>query len=586
MIVELLGMPGSGKSTWARALEAEGKWVRVRIQSRLELCLYAGLFLIRHPVSAWKQWCYLFRFRGDSSLWYTKFMNLYVMHHAKYMKASMMSHAVLDQGHLQNLLSLFDGDVSLEVVREYLAILPRPDLVLLFDTSSHVCRERVALRTHRPRHSLMNDASYDAWMTANEARFLALRELLPVTHQSEVVVMGCEEASRALVRNFRPIRFVMHVRMPTEKAHGLQIAKTLEALHEAGEHVELWIPVRQNPLTQNLFEYYHLRGRFPVRTLWSGEVLRTASTFGAVAYWMDGLFFALRVCVERLDAGAVYYTRSPLLAWVLSWRGCHVYFEAHSWPESKVRVFRAMLARVTRIIANSEGTKKVFVEHGFPSVVVVENGVDVEHFASSLTPASARHTLGIRDDERIILYAGSFARWKGVATLYVAWSRVASQFPLTTLYFVGGTMAELASHRECRGIFQDTRTRIVPHQSVSQIPFYLRSADVLCIPNEAVSEESVRYTAPIKLYEYIASRRHILASDLPSIHAIAKDAVTYVPAGDVDAWGKAIGEALAVAPHDTLLPAIPIPTWSDRARKLSRICALPPDTTAVAESVL
>ncbi len=570
MIVELLGMPGSGKSTWARALEAEGKWVRVRIQSRLELCLYAGLFLIRHPVSAWKQWCYLFRFRGASSLWYTKFMNLYVMHHAKYMKASMMSHAVLDQGHLQNLLSLFDGDVSLEVVREYLAILPRPDLVLLFDTSSHVCRERVALRTHRPRHSLMNDASYDAWMTANEARFLALRELLPVTHQSEVVVMGCEEASRALVRNFRPIRFVMHVRMPTEKAHGLQIAKTLEALHEAGEHVELWIPVRQNPLTQNLFEYYHLRGRFPVRTLWSGEVLRTASTFGAVAYWMDGLFFALRVCVERLDAGAVYYTRSPLLAWVLSGRGCHVYFEAHSWPESKVRVFRAMLARVTRIVANSPGTQAVFKQAGFLDVVIAENGVDLSLFDASLTQSSARTYLGLPATGFLIVYTGSFARWKGVATLYSAWHTIAQEHPNTTLYLVGGEVSDLLRFPECAHVINDTRTVVISHQHLESIPYFLRAADVLVIPNEAVHQESISYTAPIKLYEYLAARRPILASNLPSIRSIAGEHATYVPPGDIDQWALALRDAITHPTHRVTSP-LHIPTWKDRARVLSAL---------------
>ena len=105
MIVELVGLPGSGKSTFARTLEGEGKWKRARVSGNIELLWYSKLFCLRHPVSAYHQLCWLIRHRGHRALWYTKFVNLSLVHNAKYMKARGMQNALSDQGHLQNVMS-------------------------------------------------------------------------------------------------------------------------------------------------------------------------------------------------------------------------------------------------------------------------------------------------------------------------------------------------------------------------------------------------------------------------------------------------------------------------------------------------
>ena len=51
---------------------------------------------------------------------------------------------------------------------------------------------------------------------------------------------------------------------------------------------------------------------------------------------------------------------------------------------------------------------------------------------------------------------------------------------------------------------------------------YTEIADVLVLPNSAKDKMNL-YTSPIKMFEYMASKRPIVASSLPSIKEILSD---------------------------------------------------------------
>ena len=54
----------------------------------------------------------------------------------------------------------------------------------------------------------------------------------------------------------------------------------------------------------------------------------------------------------------------------------------------------------------------------------------------------------------------------------------------------------------------------------SEIPLYLKAADCLVITGTAKDERSFRFTSPLKLFEYMASARPIVASDTESIREV------------------------------------------------------------------
>ena len=71
----------------------------------------------------------------------------------------------------------------------------------------------------------------------------------------------------------------------------------------------------------------------------------------------------------------------------------------------------------------------------------------------------------------------------------------------------------------------------VGHRPHADIPQYLRAADVLVLPNKDGFAMSERHTSPLKLFEYMASGRPIVSSDLPSIREVLseEEAVFFKP---------------------------------------------------------
>ena len=85
--------------------------------------------------------------------------------------------------------------------------------------------------------------------------------------------------------------YIANARMPTEKAHGIQIAKMCEAFIEAGVNVTLVVPQRATD-QRSLREYYSLRVEVPLVRLpaldWYGK-----GRFGYVIASLSFMFSCL-----------------------------------------------------------------------------------------------------------------------------------------------------------------------------------------------------------------------------------------------------------------------------------------------------
>lgn len=194
-------------------------------------------------------------------------------------------------------------------------------------------------------------------------------------------------------------------------------------------------------------------------------------------------------------------------------------FEAHFVPPKGNFIFYFMMNRVDGIVALTRHMKKDLENNGIKTkILIAPDGVDIERFSTNSDRLELRKRLNIPLNKHIIVYTGHLYSWKGIHTLALASGFLGEN---CLIIFIGGTEEDLKSFREKYG--QNKNILITGHKNHSEIPDWLAIADVLVLPNSAKEDISKFHTSPLKLFEYMASSRSIVASDLPSIREVLNE---------------------------------------------------------------
>ncbi len=324
--------------------------------------------------------------------------------------------------------------------------------------------------------------------------------------------------------------YIANARMPTEKAHGIQIAKMCEAFIEAGIDLTLIVPNRKTEKV-TIREYYGLRVDVPVVKL---PALPTA-TGGKFFFTLSSLSFALSYFVYRwlsISSNAVVYTIDVdnTAYCLVPFLDLPYFSEAHT-AKSKTFIHRILFSRISGLFTINRIIKKEMIDRfGLdPQKVTVEpNGVDEVYFPSddSQTRNKVRRSLGIDENLKLALYVGRFFEWKGLEILPQVASLLQNK---VTIGIVGGPKDEFSRITGVQSL--PSNLLFFGNQPYTSIPLWLQAADVLIVLGTKRDTQSYYYTSPMKLFEYMGSGKPILASRTPAICDIIseKEAVFYEP---------------------------------------------------------
>ena len=145
-------------------------------------------------------------------------------------------------------------------------------------------------------------------------------------------------------------------------------------------------------------------------------------------------------------------------------------------------------------------------------IVVIPNGIDPEKFARLGDLTAAKAKLGLAGSV-VLGFTGFMREWHGLERLVA----VIAAAPDRRLLLVGDGPARQLVERRAAELGVQDRVRITGIVPRHEVASYVEAFDV------ALQPDVVDYASPLKLFEYLALGRAIVAPDKPNIREVLTD---------------------------------------------------------------
>jgi glycosyltransferase involved in cell wall biosynthesis len=187
------------------------------------------------------------------------------------------------------------------------------------------------------------------------------------------------------------------------------------------------------------------------------------------------------------------------LPWLARWA------EGLAWRSADV------VLPVTQVLGAQIASRGVPAER----IVVIPNGINEAHFATAPTPADAKRALGW--PEALILGFTGFVRdWHGVDRV-LRWMASSDAPAQARLLIVGDGPARADLERLAAELSLGERVRFTGVIARERVPEHVAAFDI------ALQPAVVAYASPLKLFEYLALGKAIVAPRQPNIEEVLDD---------------------------------------------------------------
>lgn len=335
--------------------------------------------------------------------------------------------------------------------------------------------------------------------------------------------------------------------IPSFTANSIQVMKMCQAFAQEGHSIELLTPLWQKDVPRVddvLWRHYGIRTPFPITWIPKGGFLK-CHTFHIRSSWY-----------ARSLRPDLIYTRGIDIAAVSSLLGIPNIYEAHHPPGGILGMpyfYLTLHGRGFRkLVVISQALNKLLHKR-YPillrgkQTVVAYSGVDLEQFNNFLTVFEARRKLRLDENRFTVGYTGNFYAGRGIDLII----RLAQDCKGIFFLIIGGnpmSAVEQKSRAQHMGL---KNIQFINFVNNEELPLYQSACDVLLMPYQyyvagSSGSEISGFFSPMKLFEYMATGRLIISSDLPALKEILneKNAVLCNPE-DMDAWKAALNRAIS-----------------------------------------
>lgn len=324
--------------------------------------------------------------------------------------------------------------------------------------------------------------------------------------------------------------YLHHVPLTDNRANVVQVLHMCHAFHVIGIDAILAVPHAGSTSDTDAEALVRAKlGKAPGFSIRTFDRRDTHSGFSA---WRASM--GVKALLARHRDADLCMVRSIFMNRVALAMGFDVVYESHGASLHSTSgildlLYRRILLKSVhcknqiRFVAISHALAKIWKERGVPDrkILTLHDGVCAADYKDVIRQADARKALKIDTTRKLVVYAGSLYRDRGVDTIF----RLAKKFQQAMFYIVGGPEQEKVRYesvvREV-GLKNVVFAGQVHHQHVKD---YLFAADVLLMLWSR-RVPTIDICSPLKVFEYMAAERIIVGHGFPTIREVLKDGET------------------------------------------------------------
>ncbi len=304
-------------------------------------------------------------------------------------------------------------------------------------------------------------------------------------------------------------------KLPSQHAQSVHAMKMAQAFAKSGHDVTLFAKSTHTRASEDIFKAYNTDPCF---------TLHMSSQSGTPALSSLKRLVGFSRQISKMGEPDLIFGHDPVALTLLNTGNVPILFEAHKVPTLSAHhwAFKQLLRHknLRGIIAISDALKKEYLKK-YPEIepeqiFVAYDGADlIENITAKEKDQKA---LRGRLNAFNVGYAGSMLPGKGVELI----SRIAALRPEYDFHILGGTakqVQKLETHNKHPNIY------FYGFKEHAQVPSYLKAFDICIAPYQhraliRTGRNVSRWMSPMKIFEYMAVEKPIIASRMPIIEEI------------------------------------------------------------------
>jgi len=341
-----------------------------------------------------------------------------------------------------------------------------------------------------------------------------------------------------------------------------------QAFADNGHEVVLLAPLHKSNISNiNLYDYYGVKESFKIEFI----PFLNIPKLWLFSYAFNSYKYIKKVCFDivygRDLKGCYLATKTSDKQKVIY--EPHKPFEKHNFVDKHVLNLLIKQTSFFKLVVIFDALKKIYLNLStFKNckIYVAHDGAD--------TPIDDAKIKSICNQKKLnIGYTGHLYQGRGIDIVL----EIAKNLKYMEFHIVGGNPDDIRYWKSKSSIDNVTFHGFI---EPSEVYKYVNSFDVLLAPYQnkvsiAGKDDSSKYMSPLKVFEYMASKKAIVISDLPVLHEVLENNKTalFVKYNNVDEWCDAIiklkddkyRNSLAQNVNDEFISNY---TWLERAKNV------------------